>query len=168
MSEQTRSNSHDSLINLLFDDGLQNAIPKIIEILMNTAMLLERVRHIGAHQLSTPWQSCQFHLQKNAQEYVTKLHLKKKVTSDIKVIFNADDRAHAEERLHEFVKTYSESQPKLATWGEENLPEGFTVFALPEAHNKRIRTSNACENVNGQIKKNAPVLLGSFPARSHY
>ena len=48
MNEQTQPNSHDSLINLLFDDGLQNAIPKIIEILMNTAMLLERERHIGA------------------------------------------------------------------------------------------------------------------------
>ena len=360
MNEQTQPNSDDSLINLLFDDGLQNAIPKIIEILMNTAMLLERERHIGAapHQRgverngyangykprafqtgvgalqlsvpqvresdtpfrtsllekgsrseralksaiatmyvegvstrrvskimeqmcgfevssgqvsnlnkqldeefkkwrnrplpdisyliidatyykvridgivrdcatliahgirrsdgkrmilgvscalseaeihwrdfltglkergiglpdqvtsdahsglkaalkatlnSVPWQRCQFHLQKNAQEYVTKQHLKKKVASDIKVIFNADDRAHAEERLQDFVKTYSESQPKLATWAEENLPEGFTVFALPEAHRKRMRTSNACENVNGQIKKRTRVV-GLFPS----
>lgn len=360
MNEQTQPNSHDSLINLLFDDGLQNAIPKIIEILMNTAMLLERERHIGAapHQRgverngyangykprafqtgvgalqlsvpqvresdtpfrtsllekgsrseralksaiatmyvegvstrrvskimeqmcgfevssgqvsnlnkqldeefekwrnrplpdilyliidatyykvridgivrdcatliahgirrsdgkrmilgvscalseaeihwrgfltglkergiglpdqvtsdahsglkaalkatlnSVPWQRCQFHLQKNAQQYVTKQHLKKKVASDIKVVFNADDRAHAEERLQDFVKTYSESQPKLATWAEENLPEGFTVFALPEAHRKRMRTSNACENVNGQIKKRTRVV-GLFPS----
>lgn len=360
MNEQTQPNSHDTLINLLFDDGLQNAIPKIIEILMNTAMLLERERHIGAapHQRrverngyangykprafqtgvgalqlsvpqvresdtpfrtsllekgsrseralksaiatmyvegvstrrvskimeqmcgfevssgqvsnlnkqldeefekwrnrplpdiryliidatyykvridgtvrdcatliahgirrsdgkrmilgvscalseaeihwrdfltglkergiglpdqvtsdahsglkaalkatlnSVPWQRCQFHLQQNAQQYVTKQDLKKKVASDIKIIFNADDRAHAEERLQDFVKTYSESQPKLATWAEENLPEGFTVFALPEAHRKRMRTSNACENVNGQIKKRTRVV-GLFPS----
>jgi len=360
MNEQTQPNSHDTLINLLFDDGLQNAIPKIIEILMNTAMLLERERHIGAapHQRrverngyangykprafqtgvgalqlsvpqvresdtpfrtsllekgsrseralksaiatmyvegvstrrvskimeqmcgfevssgqvsnlnkqldeefekwrnrplpdiryliidatyykvridgtvrdcatliahgirrsdgkrmilgvscalseaeihwrdfltglkergiglpdqvtsdahsglkaalkatlnSVPWQRYQFHLQQNAQQYVTKQDLKKKVASDIKIIFNADDRAHAEERLQDFVKTYSESQPKLATWAEENLPEGFTVFALPEAHRKRMRTSNACENVNGQIKKRTRVV-GLFPS----
>jgi hypothetical protein len=50
-------------------------------------------------------------------------------------------------------KTYSESQPKLVAWAEENLPEGFVVFAFPEAHRKRLRTSNACDNVNGQIKK---------------
>ena len=56
----------------------------------------------------TPRQRCQFHLQRNAQEYLTKEHLKGKVASDIKVIFNA------EERLNNFVKTYSESQPKLA------------------------------------------------------
>ena len=112
---------------------------------------------------ATPWQRCQFHLQKNAQEYITKQHLKSKVASDIKVIFNADDRAHAEERLKDFVKTYGESQPKLAAWAEENLPEGFTVFALPEARRKRLRTSNACENVNGQIKKRTRVV-GLFPS----
>jgi transposase-like protein len=111
----------------------------------------------------TPWQRCQFHLQQNAQEYVTKQHLKGKVASDIKVIFNADDRAHAEERLKDFVKIYGESQPRLAAWAEENLPEGFAVFAFPEAHRKRLRTSNACENVNGQIKKRTRVV-GLFPS----
>jgi transposase-like protein len=111
----------------------------------------------------TPWQRCQFHLQKNAQEYVTKQHLKGKVASDIKVIFNADDRAHAEERLKDFVKTYGEIQPRLAAWAEENLPEGLAVFAFPEAHRKRLRTSNACENVNGQIKKRTRVV-GLFPS----
>jgi len=112
---------------------------------------------------ATPWQRCQFHLQQNAQEYVTKQHLKGKVASDIKVIFNADDRAHAEERLKDFVKTYGESQPRLAAWAEENLPEGFAVFAFPEAHRRRLRTSNACENVNGQIKKRTRVV-GLFPS----
>jgi len=112
---------------------------------------------------STPWQRCQFHLQQNAQEYVTKQHLKGKIASDIKVIFNADDRAHAEERLKDFVKTYGESQPRLVAWAEENLPEGFTVFSFPEVQRKRLRTSNACENVNGQIKKRTRVV-GLFPS----
>lgn len=112
---------------------------------------------------ATPWQRCQFHLQRNAQEYVTKQHLKSKVASDIKSIFNADNRAHADQRLKDFVQSYGESQPKLAAWAEENLPEGFTVFALPEAHRRRLRTSNACENVNGQIKKRTRVV-GLFPS----
>lgn len=111
----------------------------------------------------TPWQRCQFHLQQNAQEYVTKQHLKSKVAADIKVIFNADDRAHADERLKDFVKTYGETQPRLAAWAEENLPEAFAVFALPEAHRRRLRTSNACENVNNQIKKRTRVV-GLFPS----
>lgn len=43
------------------------------------------------------------------------------------------------------------------------MPEGFSVFALPEAHRKRTRTSNACENVNEQIKKRTRVV-GLFPS----
>jgi putative transposase len=112
---------------------------------------------------ATPWQRCQFHLQQNAQEYVTKQHLKPKVAEDIRFIFNADNCAHAEERLKAFVKTYSETQPRLAAWAEENLPDGFTVFALPEPHRKRLRTSNACENVNRQVKMRTRVV-GLFPS----
>jgi len=111
---------------------------------------------------ATPWQRCQFHIQQNAQDYVTKQHLKSKVASDITRIFNADDLVHAQERLKIFIKTYEESQPKLASWAEENIPEGFTVFALPESHRKRTRTSNACENLNGQIKRRTRVV-GIFP-----
>ena len=111
---------------------------------------------------ATPWQRCQFHLQQNAQQYITKQDLKSKVATDISNIFNAEDRHHAQARLEKFVKTYAESQPKLAEWAESNLPEGFTVFNLPEAHRVRTRTSNACETLNSQIKRCTRVV-GLFP-----
>ena len=40
-----------------------------------------------------------------------------------------------------------------ATWLEENLPQGFTVFTLPAAHQQRTRTSNALERVNQELKR---------------
>jgi transposase-like protein len=45
---------------------------------------------------------------------------------------------------------------------EENLPQGFTVFALPVAHQKRLRTSNAIERVNQEIKRR-PRVARLFP-----
>lgn len=111
---------------------------------------------------ATPWQRCQFHLQQNAQQYITKQDLKIQVATDIAAIFNADDRHHAEARLVSFIKIYSQTQPKLAEWAETNLPEGFTVFSLPEAHRKKTRTSNACETLNSQIKRRTRVV-GLFP-----
>ena len=48
MDEQNQTTHQHPLINLLFDDGLQKALPRIAEILMNAAMLLEREIHIGA------------------------------------------------------------------------------------------------------------------------
>ncbi len=48
MNEQNHTTINDPLINLLFEDGLQKALPRIAEILMNAAMLLDRETHIGA------------------------------------------------------------------------------------------------------------------------
>ena len=112
---------------------------------------------------TSPWQRCQFHLQQNAQDHITKQELKSPIATEIKTIFNADSREHAEERLRAFVKKWQDEQPKIAAWAEENLPEGFSIFAFPEAHRRRLRTSNACENVNGQIKKRTKVV-GLFPS----
>ena len=47
MNDPSQNNQHPDLINLLLEDGLENAIPKISELLMNAAMLLERIGHIG-------------------------------------------------------------------------------------------------------------------------
>jgi len=112
---------------------------------------------------SPPWQRCQFHLQQNAQDYITKQDLKSPIASEIKAIFNANSRAHAEEGLRAFVERWQKEQPKLAAWAEENLPEGFAVFSLPLDHRRKMRTSNSCENLNNQIKRRTRVV-GVFPS----
>lgn len=114
---------------------------------------------------SSPWQRCQFHLQQNAQAYVPTKELKLKVAADIRRIFNADDRAHAEAKLADFVKAYAKSAPRLAAWAEQNIPEGLAVFSFPEASRKRLRTSNMCETLNSQIKRRTRVV-GLFPNES--
>jgi transposase-like protein len=40
---------------------------------------------------------------------------------------------------------------------EQNLPEGLVVFALPEPHRRRLRTSNAIERVNQELKRRTRV-----------
>lgn len=111
---------------------------------------------------ATPWQRCQFHLQQNAQSYVPKEAMKKEVAADIRNIFNAPDLPHAELMLSEIVQKYAKTAAKLSTWMENNLPEGFTIFSLPEKVRKRLRTSNMCENINSQISRRTRVV-GLFP-----
>ncbi len=62
-----------------------------------------------------------------------------------------------ERRLKELIASYSASAPKLASWLETALPEGFTVFALPAAHQRRLRTTNALERVNQELKRRTRV-----------
>ena len=60
-------------------------------------------------------------------------------------MWNASTLAKAEAALTELVASYRDSAPKLATWLEENVPEGLAVFTLPEHHRRRLRTSNPIE-----------------------
>jgi transposase-like protein len=104
-----------------------------------------------------PWQRCQFHLQQNAQAYVPRLDQRAEVARAIRSVFDCPSRHAAEQRLKEIVNHYTKSAPELARWLEENLPQGFTVLALPAAHQKRLRTSNALERVNQEIKRRTRV-----------
>jgi len=104
-----------------------------------------------------PWQRCQCHLQRNAQKYVPKVAMRKKVAADIRQIFTASDRVEADQKLKDFVQAYDKSAPRLAEWAEENIPEGLTVFNLPSHHQKRMRTSNGIERLNKEIKRRTRV-----------
>ena len=106
---------------------------------------------------SVPWQRCQFHLQQNAQAYVPRIDMRASVAADIRSIFNSYDLASAQLRLKSLVDAYSKSAPKLSTWMEENIPQGFAVFSLPTAHLRRMRTSNALERVNQELKRRTRV-----------
>ena len=88
---------------------------------------------------SVPWQRCQFHLQQNAQSYVTRLDQRKPVAQRIRAIFNAPDKNEAERLLRQAIEGWRTEAPKLAQWGEENLPEGFAVFNWPVAQRVRLR-----------------------------
>jgi putative transposase len=101
-------------------------------------------------------------LQQNAQAYVPKLDMRKSVAADIRSIFNASTLAHAEELLGILIDKYSKSAPELSNWMQTAIPEGLEVFSLPEHKRRRLRTSNACENLNTQIKRRTKVA-GLFP-----
>ena len=111
---------------------------------------------------SVPWQRCQFHLQQNAQSYIPTQDMKKGVASRIRAIFNAPSREESERLLERFLEDYRKIAPRLATWAEENLPEGFTVFEFPEEHRRRIRTSNMLERLNKEVNRRTRVV-GIFP-----
>ena len=106
---------------------------------------------------STPWQRCQFHLQQNAQAYIPRAEMKKPVAAKIRAIFNAPNLSEAWRSLKIAVEELSARAPELATWMEANIPDGFSVFSLPETHRKRLRTSNAIERLNREFRRRSRV-----------
>jgi putative transposase len=111
---------------------------------------------------AVPWQRCQFHLQQNAQAFVPRLDQRAAVAAAVRTVFQCPDRPSAERRLQDLITQYTPTAPKLAAWLEENLPQGFTVFSLPGAHQRRLRTTNALERVNMELKRRTRVA-GLFP-----
>lgn len=105
----------------------------------------------------TPWQRCQFHLQQNAAGYVPKVSMRKEVAADIRTVLNAPDREEANRLLKLRVEKYRVSCPKLAEWMEENIPESLTVFMVPAAHRRMLRTTNMVERLNREINRRTKI-----------
>jgi transposase-like protein len=103
------------------------------------------------------WQRCQFHLMQNAMAYVPRQNMKSEVAQNMRRVFNADDRVEADRRLAELVEKYRDTAPRLADWLEDNVPEGLTIFEVPVAHRKRLRTTNGLERLNKEIKRRTRV-----------
>lgn len=107
---------------------------------------------------SVAWQRCQFHLQRNAAAYVPKAEMRQEVAQSIRAIFNAEDRRAADEALEKAVSRYRKSASQLADWMEAAIPEGLAVFAFPTPHRRRLRTTNALERLNEEIRRRTRVV----------
>jgi transposase-like protein len=105
-----------------------------------------------------PWQRCQFHLQQNAQAYVPHKDMQAEVVDDIRIIFNAPDRATADRYLAQAVHKYEKSAARLSEWLAGNIPEGLTVFAFPADHRRLLRTTNGVERLHREIRRRARVV----------
>jgi len=104
-----------------------------------------------------PWQRCQFHLAQNALHHVSRQSQKTAVARELQTIFNADDLNEANQRLAAMVTRHEKDMPKLAAWLEANVPESLAIFAQPNSHRKRLRTTNLLERLHKEVKRRTRV-----------
>ena len=104
-----------------------------------------------------PWQRCQFHLGENLLDHIPKAISQTEVSGELRGVFNAPNKMEAERQLERMVQKYAPLAPKLSAWLEKNIPEGLTVFAMPAAHWRRLRTNNCLERLNRELKRRTRV-----------
>ena len=79
------------------------------------------------------------------------------MATDIRAIFNAANLHDAEALLAKTVQKYADSASSLASGMEENIPQGLTVFAFPQLHHRRLRTTNGLERLNREIRRRSRI-----------
>jgi transposase-like protein len=100
------------------------------------------------------WQRCQFHLAQNAVQHGPNNDIRKRIGKQLRSVWNASSLQAAEAELTALVASYRDKHPDFADWLESNVPEGLAVFTLPDAHQKRMRTSNGIERpIQQELKR---------------
>lgn len=118
---------------------------------------------IDSNFIGACWQRCQVHFMRN---FSSRLRKKDQdwASPALKDIFNAPDREQAESRLEAMILRLQTSDLELADWLEENAPETLSVFSFPEAHCRRIKSTNSLERLNEEIRRRTRVIR-IFPNR---
>ncbi len=104
------------------------------------------------------WQRCQFHLAQNA---VARTEQRHQETYWKTARSHASSLQTAEAELGALVASYRDKHPGFADWLENNA--GLAVFTLPDAHHKRMRTSNGIERPIQQELKRRTSKVRGFP-----
>lgn len=96
-------------------------------------------------------QGCWTHLQRNAMHKV-RTDDRGKVADELKLVYGAESKAQAEERLAAFCQKWQKKYPKLAAQFSEqtNL---FAFFDFPAAIRKSLYTNNLVESLNKRLKR---------------
>lgn len=111
---------------------------------------------------SSVWNRCHVHLQRNAGSYVPRVEMRSYVAEDIRWLFASKDVAEAQDNLDHLVRKYSKTAPKLASWMESELPDGFGAYKLAKSERRHLRTTNTIERYHREIKRRLRVT-GPLP-----
>ena len=103
------------------------------------------------------WQRCQTHYQRNAGAKVPR-RTRSDVHARLRDVFNAPNYERAKERAERLVEEWQDRFPALVEWLEETIEEPLAVFELPEAHRKRLRTTNGLERYHQENRRRSRVI----------
>lgn len=102
--------------------------------------------------LGTSWQRCQTHFSRNMLDKTPKA-MWKDTKALLHDIYYAPDKEKARARMKDAVFFLADKAPKAASILEDGFDDITAVFSLPQKYRIKLRTSNAIERVNGEIRR---------------
>jgi len=107
-------------------------------------------------------QTCVVHQIRSSLRFVP-YRDKKKVAADLRKIYTAVDRDHAERELEAFAERWDERYPMISQSWLENWERIVPFLAFPPDVRRAVYTTNTIEALNRQIRKIIKTR-GSFPS----
>jgi len=115
------------------------------------------VKAIDRHFQGAVWQRCQVHFVRNALS-LCGVAQRPTVLSLMRSVTEAPTREAAMAALKTAIAELAKKAPKTALLLEEHGEEILGVYALPEPHRKRMRTTNMLERQNQELKRRTRVV----------
>jgi putative transposase len=115
------------------------------------------VRAIERHFQGAVWQRCQVHFVRNALSLCGRQQ-RPQVLRLMKAVTEASTHEAAKAALGVAIAELEKKAPRVARLLEECGEQILGVYALPEAHRKRMRTTNMLERQNQELKRRTRVI----------
>ena len=119
------------------------------------------LRAVGEAWPEVAVQRCIAHRMRNVLDKTPKAH-RDAVHRDLKTIFYAGTEAEARQMVARFVAKWEPTLPSVTRCLLVAIDACLTYYRFPEAHWKRIRTSNVLERCFEEVKRRTRVI-GRFP-----
>lgn len=112
--------------------------------------------HLGlkaaiAKVMPATWQRCRVHFLRNALAYAGKGE-RQMILALINTVFAHDTERGAHEQWRSVVDQLRTKFPKLATFLDDAENDVLAFMAFPQAHRKKLASTNPIERVNAEIK----------------
>ena len=121
----------------------------------------EGIKAATARVLSTTWQRCRVHFQRNALAHAGKSS-RRVISAFIATAFAQPDHAAAKTQWRNVADQMRGKLPKLATLMDGAEEDVLAYMTFPQQHRAKLHSTNPIERLNGEIKRRTDVV-GIFP-----
>jgi putative transposase len=146
--------SYDAWLSFLQDLVGRGLRPPLLVVMDGAAGLVKAVKRVWPHAYR---QRCQVHKMRNILAKLPRL-MQAKMKGLVQQVFLAPSYAAALKRGRDLIAKFKDRYPAAMECLERDLEECVTYLRFPEAHHRRIRTTNRLERLNGEGRRRTKVI----------
>lgn len=115
------------------------------------------VKALKKNYQGASWQRCQVHFMRNVLGAAPRQR-RSEMASDLKLIFQAQDKGTALELAKSFISKHEKHASKAIDCFENGFEDALAILVYPQRYRQRLRTTNLAERMNEEIRRRQRVI----------